>query len=109
MIRDWCLKIITSQILQTKCNFGRILFDCICVCIMYVCMYVCMSSCVYADPLDEQKRALESLELQLNVVVSCLEWVLGTKLRSSEEPQVLLMAEPPLHPQQPNYLNGYMP
>lgn len=31
-----------------------------------------------------QKRVPDTLELKLQVVVSCLMWVLGIKLRSSE-------------------------
>lgn len=40
-----------------------------------------------------QKRAPAPLGLELRVVVNCLHLVLGTKLRSSKEWQVLLTAE----------------
>ena len=36
-----------------------------------------------AGALGGQKRASELLEVELVMVVSCLMWVLGTKLKSS--------------------------
>lgn len=51
-------------------------------------MYVCVSAwvCVYhihAVGCRGQKRVLDALELELQAVVSCPLWVLGTTLRSS--------------------------
>lgn len=43
-----------------------------------------------------QKREVEPLELGLQVVMSCLMWVLGTKLWSLQDQYVLLMSEPNL-------------
>lgn len=43
-----------------------------------------------------QKRALDSLELELKVVVSGLTWVLGTKLGPLQEQQIFLIIEPSL-------------
>jgi hypothetical protein len=43
-----------------------------------------------------QKRALDPLELELQMVVSCLVWMLGTKLGPLEEQPLLLTPEPSL-------------
>lgn len=40
----------------------------------------------------------DSLELELELVVSCLMWELGTKQRFSGEQQVLLTTQPSLQP-----------
>lgn len=44
-----------------------------------MCMYMSV------DALRDQKKVLDSLELELQTVLSCLSWVLGTKLGSPEE------------------------
>lgn len=46
-------------------------------------MCVCVCSCVCAHLCGDQKMALYVLELELQVVMSCLTWVLGTDLRST--------------------------
>ena len=46
----------------------------------------------------DQKRVLDPLELEFQVVVSCLMWVLGTKPRSSARAANTLTAEPSLQP-----------
>jgi hypothetical protein len=47
---------------------------------MYLCgVCVCMCACIGGD----QKRALNPLALEFQVVVSHLMWILGTELRSS--------------------------
>lgn len=45
----------------------------VCVCVPHVCR----------NPSRPEKKVLGSLELELQWVVSCLLWVLGTDLRSS--------------------------
>lgn len=51
----------------------------ICVSLNYVDMCVFVSTAAYLV----QKKPSDTLELKIHVVVSCLRWVLGTKLRSS--------------------------
>lgn len=48
---------------------------------LFIFMYMYMS----VDALRDQKKVLDSLELELQTVLSCLSWVLGTKLGSPEE------------------------
>jgi hypothetical protein len=55
-----------------------------------------MSLCVYATcvyMLLKAGRGLDSLDLELQVVVSHLTWVLGTQLEFLEERQACLTAE----------------
>ena len=47
----------------------------------FACVYVCVSLCA-PDTLSDQKKVLDSLELELQMVLSTM-WVLGTELRSS--------------------------
>lgn len=47
---------------------------------MYMCDYLCICEC---RCLRGQKRACDPLELELQAIVSCLTWVLGTELRPS--------------------------
>lgn len=49
------------------------------------------------DALRDQKKVLDSLELELQTVLSCLSWVLGTKLGSPEEQPAPLAAFFPAH------------
>lgn len=55
-----------------------------CVC---VSVTVCMNVHIHTqeDTPRGQQRVSDPLELELQVLVSCLQGVLGTKLRSSEE------------------------
>lgn len=53
-----------------------------------------------SDPCGGQKRPLDPLELELQIAVSHLTWMLGTELRSSQEHYVLLTAKPFLQPQE---------
>lgn len=58
------------------------LWVCVCVCVrtlvhVHICFCVCMGSC------GGQQTSLDSLELELQVVVSCHMWALGTELGSS--------------------------
>lgn len=46
---------------------------------MYLDLYECMPQCV--DTVRDQKRAVDVLEPELQVVGSCLTQVLATKLR----------------------------
>lgn len=41
----------------------------------------------------EHKRPLNSLELKLQIVCNCLEWLLGTEPQSSIREHMLLMTE----------------
>ena len=59
---------------------------------LYVCGYVPV------NVLGDQKRELDLLELELQVVVSHPRWVVGSKLRSSAEAAPLLPAESSLQP-----------
>lgn len=51
-----------------------------------------------AVPLRGQKRALESLELELQEVVSCPTWVLGLNTGPLEQQQEVLTTESSLQP-----------
>jgi hypothetical protein len=51
-----------------------------CVC---VCVYVGTHAHVHLGLHIGWKRASDLLELELQAVVNCLEWVLGTECRSS--------------------------
>lgn len=57
------------------------------------CVHVCACAC----PM-EVRRGLERLELRLQVVVSCLMWVLDTELGSSARAASVLNAWTPLPP-----------
>lgn len=48
-----------------------------------MCVSVCRYVCVSEGALADQKRAPDSLELELQVTVNCPSWVLGTDLRLS--------------------------
>ena len=52
----------------------------VCVC---VCVYVCMWLCAYECKHPQRPEALDTLELELQVVVICLMQVLRTCLRIS--------------------------
>lgn len=54
---------------------------------MHMCFYACKSIC------RDQKRELDSLELELQVVASHQAWVLGTGPGSSARGYVLLTDE----------------
>lgn len=57
-----------------------------------------MYACVYVR-VQDKKTALDFQELEIQVVVSCLIWILGTKLMSSLlEEYVLLTTQIFLHP-----------
>lgn len=53
------------------------LFVCTCVCLCSLCD-VCVGG-----TFSDQKKVLDPLELELQVIVSCLTWALGTKLGPS--------------------------
>lgn len=70
--------------------FNLIFYVCV-----YICAHACMSMCVWEDSACKvQKRALESLELELQIDMCCLIWVLGTNSGSLVEQWALLTAEP---------------
>lgn len=51
-----------------------------CFCLLSnLCMCMHMSACAFGV----QKRVLESLELEIQAIMNCLTWVLGTELRTS--------------------------
>lgn len=60
---------------------------------MCICM-LCMCRSHICGACGGQRKLLDPLEMELQEIVSCLMWVLGTKFGSSlEEQQVLLNAE----------------
>lgn len=64
-----------------------------------VCMCVCMSGGVYhvfAGTFEGQKRASDSMELELQALVSHLTWVLKPKLGPLEKQFLILTTEPVL-------------
>lgn len=61
-----------------------------------MCAFVCDCADVNAGACRGQKRALDSLRLALQVVVSCLMWM-GTTLKSAGKPCALNL-EPSLPP-----------
>lgn len=71
----------------------------------YVCVFV-VPECLhvyYMQPgsWEGQKRSLSSLDLELQTVVSCLVWVLGIELGSSERAVFFLTSE--INLQSPSY------
>lgn len=58
----------------------------------YVCGCFCQHVCLVP------KWVLDSLELELQMVVSCLVWMLGTKLGPLEEQPLLLTVQPSVQP-----------
>lgn len=64
---------------------------------MFTCMYVCI--CAMYAICEGQKRAIDPLELKLQVVVRHLMWVLETKSGPlGESSKSLLTTEPSLRP-----------
>lgn len=61
---------------------------------MYV--YVCDASCMWVP--RGQKTAWDALELELQIAMSHLMWVLRTELRSSVRAEILLITAPSLQP-----------
>lgn len=51
--------------------------------IVYECVSVCRCVCVGAGAHGGQQGATDPLELELQVFMSCLMWVIGTELGSS--------------------------
>lgn len=49
------------------------------------CLHLCVGGCVHvhADVLGVQNKTLESLRQEVQVVVGCSAWVLGTELQFS--------------------------
>jgi len=70
---------------------------CVCVCVHVCSLFVWMPGVLGCQGYGDQKRLLNALELELEVVMHCL---VGAKnnLGSSEEQQVLLTNEPILQP-----------
>lgn len=63
-----------------------------CLILLFVCVCACM-----VDDHGGQKRALDTVELTMQVVVSQTMWMLGTALRSSTR-AVCAFSEPSLQP-----------
>lgn len=59
---------------------------------MYVC--VCDATCMWVP--RGQKTAWDALELELQIAMNHLMWVLRTELRSSVRTKILLITEPSL-------------
>lgn len=65
-----------------------------CSFLYFIDVYVCGGLCVgifMCSAQGGQQRELETLELELYEVVSCLTWILGTELRSSCKSSVILL------------------
>ena len=89
-------KYLTTEIYpQPKLSFNLVWFACarVCACThthththTHVCRHaqlsICCVPCVFIGGNGVQRRASDSLELELQAVLSCLMWVLGTKLKS---------------------------
>ena len=61
---------------------------------MYVCMCECVCACTHLSAGAFRGQSMRfSPELELQVVVSHLMWMLGTKLRSSGKAAMLLTTE----------------
>ena len=58
----------------------------------------CVNVCYLYRDAEEPRRASDLLELELPMVVSCLVWLPGVKLRSSGRAAMLLTREPSLWP-----------
>lgn len=72
---------------------------CICLCegiYIHIFIYIWVQV-----PRETSKKVLDTLELELHTVVSCLRWVLGPKLRSSVRTAHDLIPEPSLQPPGP--------
>lgn len=67
----------TLSVLSVLQPFKKVLFV-----FIYVRVCACVNRCVPCT-CRSQKRVLDSLELESQMAVSCLVWMLGTKLRSS--------------------------
>ena len=61
-------------------------------------LHVSVSLCVYARTHGGQKRSLDPLELESQMAVSQLIWVLGSELLFLQEQFVLLSTVPCLQP-----------
>lgn len=82
---------------QKQALFYKGMYLCVCVC---MCMYAC-SAHVYATCIWVPKEARRPLKLELQAVISCPKWVLGTKLRSHRKAaKYSLATNPSLKPQE---------
>ena len=63
---------------------------------LVVCVCVCVCVCVSCDH-QGLKKVLDSLELQVQAVISHLTWAVGAELGSSARAHMVLKAEPSLH------------
>lgn len=59
-----------------------------------MCVCVFSHGEVYCSQRPEKRGGSDPLKLELQVVASCYRWVLGTELRSLQEQNALLTAEP---------------
>lgn len=61
-----------------------------------MCVYICVHACACVGDHWGQERPFNRLEPQLEVVVSCPMWVLGTELQPSARAVCILTTEPSL-------------
>ena len=82
-----CLHVCASYTCAHECvqamHVHTCVFVCEGVCVSYACAHVCADAC------QGQKRTSDPLEVEPQVVVSCLAWVLGTELDSSRRASAL--------------------
>lgn len=71
---------------------------------VHVCVWYAHTSAV---PMG-QERAPDSLEVELQVLVRHLVWVLGARLGPLQEQQALTAAGPPVQPQLSSFLMGHL-
>lgn len=73
-MQGYFILLLTIILMLLKCYFQ--------IFILFMC--VCLSVCVSAGNMRGQKRALDYLKLELQVVVNWLTWMLGFELASPE-------------------------
>lgn len=74
LVLGWCH--------ETLKKLGNVLFY-FYSCVWVVCLCACLCAVYMPSAHRSQKRALDSLKLELETAVSCLIWVLGITLGSS--------------------------
>ena len=51
---------------------------------LFIYVYICLGKCLHVNMGAQrgQKKASDTLKLELQIVVNCVTWVLDTKLKS---------------------------
>lgn len=84
----WCYMLLFRDLFM-------FLILCTCVCVF---LSVCLCTRCMPSVSGGQKKALDALELELQASMSCLMWVLGTKLKSPAKAASAFKVEPSLQP-----------